>query len=185
MKKIDFVGEVLKKGTTIGAILPSSKSLVRKMLSPVNFRNAKIIVELGPGSGMITKEIIRKKNPSAKLLLFEVNAEFYQYLQTIADGQKEIQIFNRSAELLPETLQEEGIGCVDYVISSVPLVVLPKRVSEKIIESAYHSLCEEGLYIQYQYSLTSRRKLKSIFKDVQVDFTIINVPPAFIYICKR
>ncbi|MBA3649163.1 MAG: methyltransferase [Chitinophagales bacterium] len=185
MKRIDFVSEVLKRETTIGAILPSSRSLVRKMLAKVNFKSAGIIVEFGPGNGIITKEIIRRKNPETRLIIFEVNPDFFKYLKATIGDRKDITIYNRSADLLTETLHEEGIDKADYIISSVPLIRLPKTVSENIILSAHQMLKDGGLFIQFQYSLMSQRKLKNLFKDVKTNFAAINMPPAFIYICTK
>ena len=46
------------------------------MLEPINFSNAKCIVEFGPGTGSITKELLNKMPKDALLLVFEINKEF-------------------------------------------------------------------------------------------------------------
>ena len=59
MKKIHFIKESLKSLQEVGTVLPSSKSVVNKMVEPINFNEDIIIIELGSGTGVITKEIIQ------------------------------------------------------------------------------------------------------------------------------
>ncbi|PRP96638.1 hypothetical protein TUN_33020 [Bacillus sp. M21] len=61
MQLITFLSEFIKNPKNTGAIAPSSKILATKMVDTINFETAKCIVELGPGTGVFTKEIIKRK----------------------------------------------------------------------------------------------------------------------------
>jgi len=179
-----FLNEFLKKGNSVGAVAPSSKQLVNKMLKPVNFKDVKCIVELGPGTGPITVELLKKMPKDSLLLVFEINKEFCEILtQNIKD--KRMKIISDSAENIDIYLKQYGIEKPDYIISSLPLTIIPKKVVENILLKAKSCLKEQGAYIQFQYSLNAYRKLKRLFSKVQLNFTAANFPPAFIFICQN
>jgi len=176
-----FFTEFLKQGNNIGAVAPSSKHLVSKMLDPIDFSNVKCIVEFGPGTGSITTELLNKMPDNSLLLVFEINKEFCDLLCEIKD--KRMVIITDSAENLDLYLQKYAIEKVDYIISSLPLFIIPNTVVENVLMKVKKYLKPKGSFIQYQYSLNAYRKLKNLFKKVDLDFAMINLPPAFIFNC--
>jgi phospholipid N-methyltransferase len=80
-------------------------------------------------------------------------------------------------------LHELGIEKVDYLISSLPLAILPKADLDVLFKKIPQYLINDGNFVQYQYSLNKYKFLKSVFNSVKLDFTPINLPPAFIYRC--
>ena len=64
----------------VGSVVPSSKFLSRKMLDHLNFKSAKLVVELGPGTGVFTERIIEKLGKDCTLLIIELNDKFYKDL---------------------------------------------------------------------------------------------------------
>jgi len=165
--------------------MPSSSFLISKMLESIDFKSAKVIVEYGPGNGIITKQILDKMNTDAMLICFEINDEFYNYLNKIED--KRLVLLNVSAEHIIEVLKKHDICKVDYFISSLPLTIIPNNIGENILKNSKNVLKKGGYFIQYQYSLSFYRKLKEIFmkKNVSLNFEIKNMPPAFIYKCVK
>jgi len=93
-------------------------------------------------------------------------------------------LINDTAEKLEEYMGKHQIDSLDVVFSEVPLVSLPKEIGQRIVDAVKASLKPGGLFLQIQYSLFSLKKLKNIFDDVKVKFTLWNLPPAFLYICK-
>ena len=73
MNNISFFRESIRNIKTVGTITRSSKFLCKGMVKHVDFDNAKTIVELGAGDGVITKHILRSMRKDAILLCFEVN----------------------------------------------------------------------------------------------------------------
>lgn len=177
-----FFKEFLKERKTIGAIAPSSRHLAKKMLSPIDFDKAINIVEFGPGTGIFTKEIIKRMKPEARLFVFETQKNFCDILHKDITDDRVI-IINDSAEKLGEYMQKYGVEKADYTISSLPFTLIPDSIKNTILNSAVKYLKHDGLFIQYQYSLNALKLLKSKFKNVKIDFSPINIPPAFIYKC--
>ncbi|MSU45474.1 MAG: hypothetical protein EXS47_02500 [Candidatus Zambryskibacteria bacterium] len=180
MKKVSFFEEFIKNWREVGSITPSSKFLVKKMLETVDFENAKIIVELGAGSGIMTRELLKRMNKEAKLIVFETNKDFYKDLKKVND--KRMVVYNQSALNLEKYF---NIETVDYIISGVPLSNLPPLDKKNLLLLSYKSLRSKGRYVQFQYSLDSKKDYKNAFDKVEIDFTPLNIPPAFVFSCVK
>ncbi len=182
MSKRQFIKEFLKKGEKVGSVTPSSKFLVKKMLAPINFDEVLFIVELGPGTGKITEAILERMRPDARLMVFELNQEFCAKLEDLKD--ERLIVVNDSAESMRAHLQEVNVEKVDCIISSLPFTILPDEVVEKIMAEVTTCLKNDAPFVQYQYSLNQYKNYKKLFTEVKLDFTPLNVPPAFVYKCK-
>ena len=180
MDKVLFIKEFVKNWKEVGSVTPSSPFLVRKMLAPIDFEKAKIVVELGPGSGVFTRGLLSKMLPDAKLLAFETNKEFCQELEKIGDTR--LSVYNDSASNLEKYLDGRS---VDYVVSGIPLANLDNTDKQNLLSTAYRSLTPGGKYIQFQYTLESRSELQQVFDNVSIGFTLFNIPPAFVYTCVK
>lgn len=154
------------------------------MLKNINFFKAKVIVELGPGDGAITKSILERLEPQTTLICFEINEAFFKELKKIKHDQ--IVLIKASAEDVIEELNKLGFKEADYIVSSLPLTIIPKSISHNILIKSYEVLKKKGLFIQYQYSLTYYKKLKKVFgENIRLDFEPLNFPPAFVYKCAK
>ncbi len=184
-KKKYFLKEFFKEKKTVGAVSPSSKALGRSMLKNINFSEVNAIAEYGPGTGVFTRMIIKKMKPGTKLLVFELHDAFYNNLVKEFKDNDNVILINDSAENISKHMKEQGIEELDVVLSSLPLTNFDKRLTANILKRSHGALCPKGLYIQFQYSLNAKRILKRIFKDVSIDFTAKNIPPAFVYTCTK
>ena len=181
MKNIQFIKESLKNLKEVGTLLPSSKFVVSKMIEPINFKNDILILELGPGTGVITKEILKKMTSKSKLFCFETNKAFQDELkQKFKD---EITLINDSAANMKFHLNKYKITKVDYIISSVPLVTLQRETTNKILATSAEVLGQKKRFVQLQYSKLLDKRLEQYFNQIDIKFTPKNYIPAFIYTC--
>lgn len=178
-----FIKEAIKSIKTSGTVAPSSKYLIEKMLKKVDFTETNVIVEYGSGNGNFTKEILKKLNKDSQLICFEINDKFYNHLLTFRDPR--LTVLNESCENIKAVCEKLNISNIDYFISSLPLTNIPDNISKKILTESYNQLSNDGCFLQYQYSPTYYKKLKKIYPNVILDFEIRNIPPAFIYKCKK
>lgn len=182
--KKSFLKQFWKEKKMVGAMAPSSRFLAKKMLENIDFSQAKVLVELGPGTGVFTDKILEKMAPDAVLLVFELHDAFCIQLQNrISD--KRVHIIHDSAEKIEEYLVKHELGKADVVISSLPLANFPQELRNSILQASHKSLTEVGKYIQFQYSLQSKKHIKKVFNEVSIDFTPLNFPPAFVYTCNK
>jgi phospholipid N-methyltransferase len=183
MKRIDFLVEGLKDLKTVGTITRSSRYLCKNMIKHINFQEADLIVELGAGDGVITRFILEKMKPEAKLLVFEVNPKFCDILRNIGDDR--LIVAEDSAEELESYLRDLQISKLDYVISALPFVALPKELGLDIVSKCHHFMKQGGRYVQVHYSLLTKKLYQGVFGNVDVNFVPLNVPPAFVLVSEK
>ncbi|MBM88022.1 MAG: ribosomal RNA adenine dimethylase [Gammaproteobacteria bacterium] len=172
---------LIKNFKTTGTITPSSGNLVKRLLLPINFADARCIVELGPGNGCVTRELLKSMRKDSELLCLEVNNDFVGQLNKIQDSR--LNIYNACATSMRKILDILDIREVDYIVSSLPLALMDDEVVENILFAVDSNLKKGGRFLQYQYSLANYSDVKSLFRAVKIRFTLRNMPPAFVYEC--
>ncbi len=163
---------------SVGALAPSSKFLVNKMLKRIDFTKDINILELGPGTGVVTKQLLEKISPDSNLVCLELNEQFCQDLQQLKD--KNLKVIQGSAEDISDLFDTQSF---DYVVSGLPLAIFKKDCVNEILNGCVASLKDDGKYIQFQYSLASKKTLQRHFSKVDLSLAAVNLPPAVVYTC--
>ncbi len=183
MKKPGFFSESIKNFRTIGALAPCSPQAAEKMVESIDFTKARTIVEFGGGTGPVTKEILKRAHPDARVVVFEINDAFVDTLKKIDDAR--LTILHASAADAAAKLRELGMEKADYVVSTLPLAVLKDDVVESVFHAIKEILKPSGLYTQIQYGPFLKKRIENEFGEVKTLFVALNVPPAFVYVCTR
>ena len=183
MKRLDFFSESLKNLKEVGTVTRSSRYLCRSVADQIDFSKASVIVELGAGDGVISRELLKHMAPDAKLIAFEINDAFSEDLEKFDD--QRLLFYKRSAEDLKDILKEQGIDQVDYVVSALPFSVMPDAVGDDIVTQCRDSIRSGGKFVQVHYSLVKKGLYKSKFGNVKVNFVLKNLPPAFLLISNK
>ncbi|MDD9890651.1 MAG: hypothetical protein OXU30_09955 [Gammaproteobacteria bacterium] len=174
---------LIKNIRTTGTITPSSKNLVRRLLSPINFAEGPRNFFVRPGNGWGYPFQVKRLGAQSLLGCLEVNNEFVAQLNCVEDSR--LRVYNACASSLRQILDELGIDKVDYVVSSLPLALIDHDIVESILVEVDSNLKEGGRFLQYQYSLANYSDMKPFFRDVKLKFTLRNMPPAFVYECTK
>jgi phospholipid N-methyltransferase len=177
-KQWSFFREAVKNFRSTGAIASSSPALVKRLVEPLPGDRPLTIVELGPGDGCVTRAILGRIHPGSRVTAFEINPAFVEQLASIDDDR--LRVLSIGAERLTDYFEP---GSVDYVVSSLPLSMIPQHIKEEILRQARVVLGPNGSFFQYQYALQDYSLLKDYFNRVSVSFTMANIPPAFVYSC--
>src|ERR1700712_1797353 len=114
-----FFRGFLKHPVMVGSIIPSSKTVINRMLAPVDWANTKLFVEYGPGVGTFTRPILDRLAPDATLVTIDTNPDFCDYLKRSINDSR-LQIVNGSAADVRQILASLGLGQADYTISGLP-----------------------------------------------------------------
>jgi len=178
MNKWNFLREALRSFRSTGAIASSSPALVKKLIDPLPTGENLCVVELGPGEGCVTRALLKKLGPGAEVHAFEINESFVESIRRIDDDR--LRVLPVGAEQMSAFLAPQS---VDYIVSSLPLSMIPKEVKAEIIRQSQLVLKPGGQFLQYQYALQDYGFLKGYFNHVTVRFTLANLPPAFVYTC--
>jgi len=178
MKMKLYIKELIKD-INVGAITSTSYQVVKKLTEKINFIEANIIVEYGPGNGVITKILLENMNCDADLYVFETNMDFVNNLCKIKDAR--LFIINDDAANAKKILKNMyNIKKVDYIISTIPFTLIEKRKRRRIIYKSFSLLNDKGRFITYQYSLLIYNLVKRQFKNVKWKFVLFNLPPVII-----
>jgi phosphatidylethanolamine/phosphatidyl-N-methylethanolamine N-methyltransferase len=186
-----FFGAFLRRPAEVGAIAPSSRSLARRMVAGMDLSSARCVVEYGPGTGAFTREILARIGPQTRFFAIEVNADFVPILRARFPG---LDVAQASAEQLPALLAERGLDAADYIVSGLPYTVLPWGLVERIIAVSHACLRDGGLFNTVQYynsyllmpsARRFQRLLHATFPAITHYRTLWNLPPAFVYSCRK
>lgn len=165
----------------VGAVLPTSRVTVRRMLGLADIHGADVVVELGAGTGAFTTEIVRQLGTDAELLAFEIDQSLVEILNVRFDDDPRVRVVGESAELLTQHLDGRR---ADVMISVLPLTTLPATVRESVMRQIVDSLAPDGVLLVIQYSTMRRHELEQAFESVEYRLSPVNVPPAFLFACK-
>lgn len=140
-------------------------------------------MQFGIGTGCITRELLKRLRPDARLISIEINEVFVRDCQCIHDPR--LIVRHACASELRRLLDELDIERIDHVVSSLPLAIMDDDLVERIVVASESCLECDGLFLQYQYSLSQRSLLERCFgvNNVRIGFALVNLPPAFIYEC--
>ncbi len=176
-----FIGQSLRHFIKVGSIFPSSSFLARRMVKGID---SKIIVELGPGTGVFTKEILRILPEDGMLISIESNESFVNFLnENISD--KRLKLYKADALQLRSILKQNGLDKVDCIISGLPLGHFSRELKSKILNEIKGALSDDGTYIQFEYFLAGIRSINKFFSNISLSFELLNIPPAFVIRCKK
>lgn len=190
MASLRFFKTFLTSPKQIGAILPSGVALSKQITAPIDFENAKVIVEFGPGTGSFTRVLLERKKKDTRLIAFEINDEMADFCAKEFPG---VELVRGSAENLVAYLKEHKIAEIDAVVSGLPFANFPVPVQTAILEGVASSLKPGGYFLGFTYFHSSvvpathryRAKLKTIFKSVDRIAVMKNVPPAYVMRCQK
>lgn len=186
-----FITSFLKNPREIGAIAPSSKGLANLITDTANLKNKKCVVELGSGTGIFTKEILNKINPNCLFYSLEINQKFVK--ETRNNCPTAI-VYHASALNIQKYLSMHNKTNCDCVISGLPWAIFKKEETKKILDQTYKSLKDGGEFLTFAYlpgnllpcGIAFKRQLNEKFSSVNKTKIIWkNLPPAFIYHCKK
>jgi len=163
-------------------VIPSSRYLVQNLLSHVDWKRARVVVEYGPGIGNMTREILKRMRPDAVLVAIELNPEFADFIRReISDPR--LCVVCGSAGEIRKVLQKLELKHADYVISGIPYSTMPEAVRRRILAETRSVLQPQGSFLVYQFTRTVLPYLQPIFANVQQGFEPRNILPARLFFC--
>ena len=187
-EKLRFIGQWLKNPRQTAAVAPSSPELAAAMLAemPADTRR---VIELGGGTGALTRAIVSHGITGNALLVLELNEELHSHLHRRFP--EELLVLGDAAEL-PRLASEAGFldaGPADAVISGLGLLAMDRELVTRILRAAFACLRPDGRFIQFTYgpvSPVSDAVLDALgLRMRRGDFVLRNVPPATVYVYER
>lgn len=176
-----FLFYAFKNQKITGSILPSQRILIKRMVDKIP-KKCKCVIEFGAGTGSITKCLSEKLPKECILISFEINPDLSKY---ISIKKENFILINDDAQNLSNYLKKYKIKSIDGIVSSIPFGNLGKEKTLDFLNNSKNYIKKNGFFIQYQYFLTKLHLMKKVFNKINVSFVPWNIPPAFIYSCKK
>ncbi len=177
--RIAFLQEFLKNPRQVASIIPSSRFLERRVVDLAEIPSARTIVDLGSGTGGITRAILAAMPTCAKLLSIEINQRFCDLLGRIEDTR--LVAHCGSAHELRETLALYDLPPPDVVISGIPFSTMNRPMGSRILETISSVLIPGGRFVAYQVSKQIENLSHPFFGSAQVALEVLNIPPLRLY----
>lgn len=179
-----FAKNFLQHPKMLGSLIPSSRFLVGRLLGKIDWSRARTIVEYGPGVGTISNHILGRMSPQARLIVFEMNEDFVDYLRR-AFPDPRLHVVHGSAENVGRELARLQLDGADYIISGIPYTTMPEQLRGKIMRESREALNPGGAVLVYQFTRAVLPYLRTYFNQVYQDFEPFNILPARLFYCTQ
>jgi len=175
-----FFRRALAHPLQLGTPIPSSPALGRLIASHIGDRKRGLTVEIGGGTGVITRQLLAAGVPADRLLVLEIDPEMADYLRA---SLPEANVTTGDARDLAALLPPSWLGQVDTIVSGIPMAVLSAAYQRQLIDAMFSTLAHDGRYLQYTFTLggspVRARRLGLTARRLGTTFG--NFPPASVW----
>jgi len=147
-----FLKTLLGNPQETGAVSPSGRVLARAMARAVPSVNDGLVIELGPGTGPVTRALIESGVAASRLVLVEYDGDFCQLLRERFPA---VRVVQGDAYRLVQTLADCRGRRVDAVVSSLPLLNQPPARRNGLFDDAFALMGSDGVFVQFTYGPNS------------------------------
>jgi phosphatidylethanolamine/phosphatidyl-N-methylethanolamine N-methyltransferase len=181
--QVRFLKSWIENPLKTGAVAPSGKHLARAMAQVIDPADPGPVIELGPGTGVVTEAIVERGVDPSRIVAIEFNPDFAKLLRqrfptaTILDGDA-----YAVASLFGALGGEPAVA----TISSLPLFTEPPGKRVAMVMDCFHSMRPGSPFIQFSYALVS--PVPKMIHGMRVDtsdWILKNVPPARVWTYRR
>jgi phosphatidylethanolamine/phosphatidyl-N-methylethanolamine N-methyltransferase len=180
-----FLQELVTRPRLVGAILPSSRQLAVSMARWLTPYSNSYVLELGPGTGSVTKALLEHGLREDRLIAIEQSPKMAGLLRSHFPKAK---IITGDAFELDKLLLQfpRAAGNISTVFSSLPLMNFEPAAAEKLALMIRALLPPGGKLIQYSYHVANRQpKAASHFEFVASELIWLNIPPARVSVYRK
>ncbi len=142
-----FFKSFLARPMEVGSVIPSSRFMERRLVRFADIPNARVVVELGPGTGGTTQALLRALPADATLLAIEINSALAaQVRERIQDPR--LLVHCGSATDLADALEEYDLPAADVVVSGIPFSTMSPAVGRDVIRAVRRALSPDGRFVR-------------------------------------
>jgi phosphatidylethanolamine/phosphatidyl-N-methylethanolamine N-methyltransferase len=161
------------------------------MLEDLDLRSATSVLEYGPGTGVFTGSILEQIGPQTNFAAIELNSRLASLLRA---RHPQVSVFEDSVANVRSICDHAGMGQVDCIVSGLPWAAFPESTQIKFLDEMMRVLRPGGHFVTFAYVhgvwLPQGKRfadlLPAYFGSVSKSPVVwLNVPPAFVYRCRR
>lgn len=177
---LQFLRGFLKHPVMVGSVIPSSRTLIDKMLAPVDWAHARLFVEYGPGVGTFSRHILDRLPSDGTLITIDTNPDFTDYLSDTIPDPRLLAVTGSAADVR-KIIAANGFEHADFILSGLPFSTLPTGVGPRIAAETAGALRTGGAFLVYQFSPKVRDFIAPHFPRIDSGFEWRNMPPATLF----
>lgn len=181
-----FWQRAIENPLQVCSLFPSSPFVGRAMTEVLGRRIESHVIELGAGTGAVTRQLIRNGVEPGKLTLVEIDARLGGHLRRRFP---DTDVLIGSAEDLAKVWQERNGENVGAIISTLPMRLFSKKLIYLVMKNSLQVLDEGGMFVQFTYRQTSPvppRVVNALrLKAWRYTRVWLNLPPAAIWVYER
>lgn len=173
-----FLRRWLANPLQMGSIVPSSRALGARVARLIERREDEVVVELGAGTGAITRALLAGGVPADRLVVVEIVPEMARHL---ADSLPGVRVVQGDAFDLAASLPSWMHGKIGTAICGIPLVLLPAERQRRFVEQVEAVAPGRG-FLLYTYCITSPLPYRALGLNAERKaWTPLNFPPASVW----
>ncbi|KQZ15268.1 SAM-dependent methyltransferase [Mesorhizobium sp. Root554] len=181
--ELKFFKGWIDRPKAVGSIVPTSSVTARKMASVINPNSGLPVLEVGPGTGVITRAILARGIKPHDLYAVEYSDDFVRHLRRSYPG---VNVIEGDAFNLSAALGDHKDRTFDSVISGVPLLNFPVEQRIRYLESLLDRIPAGRPVVQLTYGPMSPIPAgKGDYTVKHFDFIIRNIPPTQLWVYRR
>ena len=177
-----FLGRLMARPVTTGAVAPSGPGLSRAMAAQIPANAEGPILELGPGTGVVTAAMIERGIAPDRITAVEYDRDFAGLVASRYPG---VRVINGDAFDLEKTLGNRPKRGFAAILSSMPLVNFPMATREKLLSDVLARLQPGAPFVQFSYRLHAPVAPPAGASVTQAAFILLNLPPARVWVYRR
>jgi len=178
-----FLQAFLKSPRVIASVFPSSSFLERRVVRAADVGSARAVIELGAGTGGITRTLLEAMGQDGRLIAIERTAAFVDGLGRIGDPR--LDVVHGCASTLVAQLEQRGLPAADAVVSGIPFSTLPKALAARIVEAIAAALAPGGRFVAYQFTDRVAAYTRPVMGKPAVEHEMRNVPPVRVFTWRK
>lgn len=144
-----FLKQIFSNPVKTGGIAPCGPEVVKLVIERGDWANASTVVEFGPGTGVFTREIVKRLSPEAKFLALEINPDFVEASRKVCP---EANIYHESAENIGNYLDKDKSEKCDIIVSTLPWSILDIKLVRSILDNAVENMRPGGVFLNVGYA---------------------------------
>src|SRR5579872_6918424 len=177
-----FLRGLIANPANVGAIAPSGAALARAVAAQVDPDTDGPVLELGPGTGSMTRELIKRGIAPERMVAIEWDANFARTIAAEFPGAK---VIRGDAFDLDRTLPKRGYKQFAAIISGIPLLNHSADRRRALLEGAFRRLQPGAPMIQFSYGLSAPVKPPKGISVKRAAYVWANLPPASVWVYRK
>jgi phosphatidylethanolamine/phosphatidyl-N-methylethanolamine N-methyltransferase len=182
LDELRFLRSLIVRPRSVGAIAPSSPALARKIACQIDPQARGPVLELGPGTGVVTEALIARGIGEERLIVIEFDPDLARLMR---ERFPRLRVIEGDAFGLESLLPREKAGPLAGAVSGLPLLNFPPAKRRALIVSTLARMLPGQPFVQFSYGFTAPVPGDGEIAVERAGLVLANLPPARVWVYRR